>query len=38
MAEDALGTGSPADIMKAGQMIAWKRMMSLPMTWRSAGH
>jgi hypothetical protein len=27
----------PADIRKAGQYTAWKRMMSLPMMWMSAG-
>ena len=31
------GNGSPADIRKAGQNTAWKRLMSLPMTWASAG-
>ena len=32
------GGSSPADHSIAGQSIAWNRAMSLPMTWRSAGH
>ena len=32
------GSGSPALISIAGQITAWKRVMSLPMTCRSAGH
>ena len=32
------GSGSFAAISIAGQMTAWNRVMSLPMTWRSAGH
>ena len=31
------GSGSWADIRKAGQKIAWKRVMSFPMTWTSIG-
>ena len=31
------GTASPADIKNAGQYTAWKRKISLPITWRSAG-
>ena len=32
------GSGSSALISIAGQITAWKRVMSLPMTCRSAGH
>ena len=32
------GRGSPAAISIAGQMTAWKRRMSLPTRWMSAGH
>ena len=32
------GSGSFAAISIAGQITAWKRVMSLPMTCRSAGH
>ncbi len=31
------GSGSPAAISMAGQMTAWKRRMSLPTKWMSAG-
>ena len=31
------GTGWPAAISIAGQMTAWKRAMSLPTMWMSAG-
>ena len=34
----ARGSATPALISMAGQMTAWKRVMSLPMTCRSAGH
>ena len=34
----ALGSGSFAAISIAGQITAWKRVMSLPMTCTSAGH
>ena len=32
------GSGSFADISMAGQITVWNRVMSLPITWRSAGH
>ena len=32
------GASRPALQSIAGQKIVWKRAMSLPMTWRSAGH
>ena len=32
------GASSPALHSIAGQKIVWKRAMSLPMMWRSAGH
>ena len=32
------GTSRPAAISSAGQMTAWNRVMSLPITWRSHGH
>jgi hypothetical protein len=32
------GSPIPADISIAGQMTVWNRVMSLPMTCRSAGH
>ena len=32
------GASSPALHNIAGQKIVWNRAMSLPMTWRSAGH
>ena len=31
------GSGTPADIRKAGQYTVWNRVMSLPMMCRSAG-
>ena len=31
------GSGSPAAMSIAGQITAWKRVMSLPTTWTSAG-
>ena len=33
----ALGGGSPAESSIAGQYTAWKRRMSLPMTWTRWG-
>ena len=32
------GASMPALHSIAGQKIVWNRAMSLPMTWRSAGH
>ena len=32
------GSSMPALMSIAGQMIVWKRLMSLPITCRSAGH
>ncbi len=32
-----LGSGRSADSRKAGQKMAWKRVMSLPITWASQG-
>ena len=32
------GSGRPALISIAGQITQWKRVMSLPTMWRSAGH
>ncbi len=37
-AKTCVGSGSPALISIAGQYRQWKRVMFLPMTWRSAGH
>ena len=35
--EDLFGRGTPADISMAGQRAQWNRVMSLPITWTSAG-
>jgi hypothetical protein len=32
------GSASPALMSIAGQITVWNRLMSLPITWRSAGH
>ena len=37
-AKTRFGSANPADISIAGQYRVWKRVMSLPMTCRSAGH
>ena len=37
MAEHLLGRGSPTLMSMAGQMMEWKRTISLPTMWTSAG-